>query len=60
MTLALVFSESACEEVVLAVAELAANLVRHAGHGLLALRPLQAPKQLGIEIETQDDSPDGI
>jgi anti-sigma regulatory factor (Ser/Thr protein kinase)/serine/threonine protein phosphatase PrpC len=57
LTLALGFSESACEEIVLAVAELAANLVRHAGRGLLTLRPLQSPMQAGIEIETQDNGP---
>ena len=57
MALALGFSESASEEVVLAVAELAANLVRHAGQGLLTVRPLQAAMQSGIEIETEDRGP---
>jgi anti-sigma regulatory factor (Ser/Thr protein kinase) len=57
LTLALGFSESASEEIVLVVAELAANLVKHAGHGLLTLRPTCAPRQVGIEIETQDDGP---
>ncbi|HET6844400.1 MAG TPA: ATP-binding SpoIIE family protein phosphatase [Candidatus Angelobacter sp.] len=57
MALALGFSEPASEEVVLAVAELAANLVRHAGQGLLTVRPLQAAMQSGIEIETEDRGP---
>src|SRR5689334_19113913 len=57
LALAIGFNEPALEEIVLAVAELAANLVRHAGRGLLTLRPLEAGAQTGIEVETHDHGP---
>jgi anti-sigma regulatory factor (Ser/Thr protein kinase) len=57
MALALGFAEIASEEIVLAVSELAANLVKHAGQGTLILRPLLESTRNGIEIETLDHGP---
>ena len=36
------FTRGECEEIMLAVSELASNLVRHAGGGLISLNALQA------------------
>jgi anti-sigma regulatory factor (Ser/Thr protein kinase) len=51
------FGERASEEIVLAVAELASNLVKHAGCGALTLRPLNNGERIGIEVETEDHGP---
>ena len=51
------FGEQASEEIVLVVAELASNLVKHAGHGALSLRPLNHGESIGIEVETEDHGP---
>ncbi len=45
------------EEIVLAVTELATNLVRHAGGGDLLLRPLAQNGRAGIQIESHDKGP---
>lgn len=57
ITRSLGFAEAASEEVVLAVAELASNMVRHAGSGILTLRPLDGGGRTGIEVEAQDHGP---
>jgi anti-sigma regulatory factor (Ser/Thr protein kinase) len=54
LALELGFAATASEEIVLAVAELATNLVRHAGGGLLALRPFSQGERVALEIETED------
>ena len=51
------FSPQACEEIALATAELASNLVKHARNGCLAIRPLTSGDRVGLEIETQDKGP---
>ena len=51
------FEEQASEEIVLVVAELASNLVKHAGRGTLTLRPLNQGEKIGIEVETEDHGP---
>jgi anti-sigma regulatory factor (Ser/Thr protein kinase) len=51
------FGEQASEEIVLVVAELASNLVKHAGCGALTLRPLNNGERIGIEVETEDHGP---
>ena len=57
MAVALGFAETASEEIALVVAELASNLVKHAGRGTLTLRPLLETGPEGIEIETVDQGP---
>ena len=49
------FEEKAVEEITLVVSELATNLVKHAGGGVLTLIPLSSPD--GIEIESLDGGP---
>ncbi|MCL4531982.1 MAG: ATP-binding protein [Actinobacteria bacterium] len=49
------FEERAVEEIILVVSELATNLVKHAGGGVLTLTPLSSPD--GIEIESLDGGP---
>jgi len=46
-----------CEEIALAVVELASNLVRHAGGGLLTLGSCPTHGRPGIQIESQDSGP---
>ena len=57
MATTLGFIATACEEIALVVAELASNLVKHAGRGTLTLRPLLENGRKGIEIETLDQGP---
>jgi anti-sigma regulatory factor (Ser/Thr protein kinase) len=57
LALALGFAQTASEEVVLAVAELASNLVKHAGRGTLTMRALLDGGRKGIEVETADRGP---
>ncbi len=54
---ALGFPVTDIEEICLAVAELTANLVRHAGHGNLTLTPLHSSNRAGIEVAAQDQGP---
>jgi anti-sigma regulatory factor (Ser/Thr protein kinase) len=51
------FSALECEEVVLAVTELASNLIRHAGGGTLSLTPASREASQGIQIESADAGP---
>jgi anti-sigma regulatory factor (Ser/Thr protein kinase) len=51
------FAESHVEEIVIAVSELAANLVRHAGGGVITLKPLYAAGCTGIGVESDDNGP---
>jgi anti-sigma regulatory factor (Ser/Thr protein kinase) len=51
------FEETPSEEIVIAVAELASNLIRHAGSGTLTFRIVQANGQSGLDIESQDKGP---
>jgi len=57
MALSLGFAGNASEEIALAVAELASNLVKHARRGSLTLRPLHSGDRAGIEVEAADDGP---
>ena len=51
------FSLDASEEIALATAELASNLLKHAGRGVLTLRQVRRSTQSGIEIQTEDNGP---
>lgn len=51
------FGPLECEQLALATAELASNLVRHAGGGAITLSPLSAAGRRGIQIESQDHGP---
>ena len=51
------FGSTETEEVVLVVAELATNIVKHAGHGVLSITPQQVGEQMGIEIIALDQGP---
>jgi anti-sigma regulatory factor (Ser/Thr protein kinase) len=51
------FAPTACEEVALAVTELATNLVRHAQGGKLILTSLAAEGRAGLQVESQDQGP---
>jgi anti-sigma regulatory factor (Ser/Thr protein kinase) len=57
MTAVLGFPTTVSEEIVLVVAELAVNLVRHAGNGVLILKSLQMGDRLGIEVDAVDHGP---
>jgi anti-sigma regulatory factor (Ser/Thr protein kinase) len=57
MAAALGFHQTASEEVALIVAELASNLVKHAGRGTLILRQVLGANRTGIEIESRDTGP---
>ena len=57
LTRELGFADTHSEEVVLAVAELASNVVRHAGRGALIFRPLNSDGRVGIEVEAEDHGP---
>jgi anti-sigma regulatory factor (Ser/Thr protein kinase)/serine/threonine protein phosphatase PrpC len=57
MAQALGLDEREREEVAIAVSELASNLLKHAGHGRLALTPLREGKRPGIQIESVDNGP---
>ncbi len=54
---ALAFQPPTCEELALAAAELATNLVKHARGGTLTLTPLHQGGRVGLEIETRDAGP---
>ena len=51
------FEATAAEEIVLAVSELASNLVKHAHGGMLTLTPVTANGRAGIMIEASDQGP---
>jgi anti-sigma regulatory factor (Ser/Thr protein kinase)/serine/threonine protein phosphatase PrpC len=55
--MALGFGHIETEEVVLAVAELTSNIVKHAGHGVLSFKPERMREQMGIEISALDYGP---
>src|SRR5579864_3286980 len=57
MTAVLGFATNTSEEIVLVVAELAVNLVKHAGQGLLILKSLQMGDRVGIEVDAVDHGP---
>jgi anti-sigma regulatory factor (Ser/Thr protein kinase)/serine/threonine protein phosphatase PrpC len=51
------FAPTACEEVALAVTEIATNLVRHAQGGKLILTSLAAEGRPGLQVESLDQGP---
>jgi anti-sigma regulatory factor (Ser/Thr protein kinase)/serine/threonine protein phosphatase PrpC len=51
------FAPTACEEIALAVTEIATNLVRHAHGGKLILTSLAAEGRPGLQVESQDEGP---
>ena len=51
------FGQNECEEIALAVSELAGNLVKHAGEGELRLESLISADRAGIQIISQDRGP---
>lgn len=51
------FGQTACEEIALAVSELASNLVKHARGGVITLLPLSEGKHVGMQIESHDKGP---
>ena len=51
------FGSEAVEEIVLAVSELAMNLLRYARNGRIALSVLARPSAAGVQIESRDDGP---
>ncbi len=51
------FAETASEEIVLVVAELASNLLRHALSGSIVVKRIDHQGQAGIEIESVDEGP---
>lgn len=57
LALALGFSEIASDEITLAVAELGANVIKHAGKGALAFRTIEREGRTGIEVDTTDEGP---
>ena len=57
MAAALGFAPTACEEIALAMTELATNLIKHARGGTLTLTPLADGGRVGLEIESRDDGP---
>ena len=51
------FDPATCEEIGLAVTELATNLIKHAQGGKLTLMPLADGGRVGLEIESRDSGP---
>jgi serine/threonine-protein kinase RsbT len=54
---ALGFARAEEEMIVLAVIELATNLVRYALHGTLTLRRIDGPAGVGVEVASRDEGP---
>lgn len=52
------FGPMECEDVVLAVTELALNLVRHASGGAITLRRVEDAARRGVQIESEETSPE--
>ena len=57
MSTAIGFHERAVEEIVLAVRELATNLVKHAKDGVLRLQRTEEAGKTGIQIDSEDRGP---
>ena len=51
------FDPAACEEISLAMIELATNLIKHAQGGKLTLTPLDEAGRIGLAIESLDSGP---
>jgi anti-sigma regulatory factor (Ser/Thr protein kinase) len=51
------FTPAECEEISLAATELASNLVKHAGGGVIKLSSIEAQGRTGIQIESEDTGP---
>ena len=51
------FDETGAGEVAIAVSEAATNVLKHAGHGEILLRPLRAGAAVGLEILALDNGP---
>jgi anti-sigma regulatory factor (Ser/Thr protein kinase) len=51
------FALQACEEIAIAMTELATNLIKHAHGGKLILTPLTAGGRKGLEIKSEDNGP---
>lgn len=51
------FGSTECEEIALAVTELAANLVRHASGGTIVLSQVEDATRRGMQIESEDHGP---
>jgi anti-sigma regulatory factor (Ser/Thr protein kinase) len=51
------FAPDVCEEVALAAVELASNIVKHAGRGILTFCPLDRGGLKGIEVDAADQGP---
>jgi anti-sigma regulatory factor (Ser/Thr protein kinase) len=51
------FDPAACEEIALAMTELATNLIKHAHGGTLTLTPLADGGRVGLEMESRDSGP---
>jgi anti-sigma regulatory factor (Ser/Thr protein kinase) len=51
------FAPQACEEIAIAMTELATNLIKHAQGGRLTLTPLDADGRIGLEIQSDDNGP---
>ncbi len=56
-TLAAGLDEVAAEEMTLVARELASNLVRHAGGGLLIITPLEQDGRCGVQLTSEDMGP---
>ncbi len=57
IALKLGFADDASEEIALVVAELASNLVKHAGRGALTFRKVRNGDRIGLEVKAQDHGP---
>ncbi len=51
------FTLAECEEISLAVTELASNLIKHASGGVIKLNSLEMDGRVGIQIESEDTGP---
>ncbi len=51
------FDSKTCEQIVLVVSELASNIIKYAGRGVITLTPVIADNRQGIMIESVDDGP---
>jgi anti-sigma regulatory factor (Ser/Thr protein kinase) len=49
------FDEIVCEEIALVVSELASNLVKHAGEGVIVLTGIEDQSRTGIQVESIDN-----
>ena len=54
---ALGFTTVECEEIALAVTELATNLLKHAGEGDMHLSSIESSGRVGIQITSEDNGP---